>query len=159
VETLESVFRDYGMNIIPAREKLASFNKVENTYLAVFMLLGTLGVILGTVGLGVVLISNMIERKHELSVYIALGYNRKYILKLVMAEYLMIFLAGTGLGVVSALCGIFPSLLSPACQAPGLLALLPVPVLLLNGMLWVWLSARAVMTSLRKEGLSKGLAI
>ncbi len=157
--TLEPVFRDYGMNIMPAQDKLASFNKVENTYLAVFMLLGTLGVILGTVGLGVVLISNMIERKHELAIYIALGYSRKYILRLVMAEYLMIFLAGTGLGVVSALCGILPSLLSPAWQAPGLVSLLPVIVLLLNGLLWVWLPASAVIASLRKEGLSKGLAI
>ncbi|MCX6283662.1 MAG: FtsX-like permease family protein [Bacteroidetes bacterium] len=158
-KTLETVFRDYGMNTMPASEKLASFNAVENTYLAVFMLLGTLGVILGTVGLGVVLISNMIGRKQELALYIALGFSRNYILKLVMAEHLMILLAGTCLGMVSALCGILPSMLSPACQAPGLLSLLPIPVFLLNGILWVWLPAKAVMTSLRKEGLSKGLAI
>ncbi|NQV02893.1 MAG: ABC transporter permease, partial [Bacteroidia bacterium] len=45
---LEQLFVDYGLMAVPASERLADFNSVENTYLSVFMLLGALGVLIGT---------------------------------------------------------------------------------------------------------------
>ncbi|MCX6287157.1 MAG: ABC transporter permease [Bacteroidetes bacterium] len=158
-EALESAFRDYGISVMPAPVKLASFNAVENTYLSVFMLLGGLGMIIGTFGLGLVLLRNMLERKNELMLYIALGYKRKYILKLVFAEHLMILLAGTCLGIISAFTGILPSLLSPAYKTPGLFLTLLGSVFLLNGILWVWLPAKAILGNWRNDTLFKGLAI
>ena len=157
-ETMESDLRDYGMNVTPTSEKLASFNAVENTYLSVFMLLGGLGVIMGIFGLGLALFRNMLERKNELALYTVLGYKQNYILKLIIAEYMGILFAGTCLGILSASAGILPSLLSPAYHFPGLVLLL-LPVFLLNGVLWVWLSARAVLRRFRYDDLSKGLAM
>ncbi|MCX6280531.1 MAG: FtsX-like permease family protein [Bacteroidetes bacterium] len=156
---LEKGFRDYGISMVPAGEKLASFNAVENTYLSVFLLLGALGLLMGTLALGLVLLRNMLERKQELAIYLALGFNRRYILKLVMTEYLIILFAGVCLGMVSAMTGILPSLLSPASHSPVLLLLLPAPAFLLNGLFWVWLSAKAALRRLRSDGLSKGLAM
>jgi len=157
-EILESEFRDYGMDVTKTSEKLASFNAVENTYLSVFMLLGGLGVIMGIFGLGLVLLRNMLERKNELALYTAIGFTHHAILKLIIAEYTGILFAGTFLGVLSASAGILPSLLSPAYHVPAPVILL-LPVFLLNGILWVWLPARAVLRRFHSEDLSKGMAI
>ena len=66
-ERLEYLFQDYGMMVTSAPERLAQFNSVENTYLSVFMMLGGLGVIIGTIGLGIVLLQSLAERKREIA--------------------------------------------------------------------------------------------
>ena len=157
--TLESVFRDYGMNLTPAPARLAAFNAVENTYLSVFMILGALGVLLGTIGLGLVLLRNMLERKNELAVYFALGFRRSYILRLIMGEYILVLTAGIILGLLSATAGIMPAMASPSSQLNGLFLFISASLILLNGLFWVWLSANALLRRLRSDSLSKGLAM
>ena len=157
--SMESVFADYGMTAVTTSARLAAFNSVENTYLSVFMLLGALGILIGTLGLGLVLLRNMMERRNELALYLALGYTRRQIMKLVMAEYLMMLLSGTFLGMISAAAGILPSLLTPAFQVPWLFLLLAGSGFILNGILWVWLPARYVIANLRSDSLSKGMAL
>ena len=46
-------------------EKLAELQKVENTYLSIFQGLGGLGMLIGTCGLGLVVVRNLVERGHE----------------------------------------------------------------------------------------------
>jgi len=46
--------KDLGMDLMPSAQRLAEFGAVENTYLSIFQLLGGLGLILGSVGLGLV---------------------------------------------------------------------------------------------------------
>ncbi len=142
---LESVFVDYGMNVTTCSSRLSSFNAVENTYLSVFMILGGLGVILGTLGLGLVLLRNMLERKNELVLYTALGFPLRKIFTLLIAEYLLILLSGMLLGMISAVAGILPSVLSPAYQLPGIFLILMGSAFLINGVFWVWLAAKAAL--------------
>lgn len=142
---LESVFMDYGMNVTLCSSRLASFNAVENTYLSVFMILGGLGVILGTLGLGLVLLRNMLERKNELVLYTALGFPRRKIFSLLITEYLLMLFTGMFLGMISAAAGILPSILSPAYQAPWVFLMLMGLGFLINGILWVWLAAKAAL--------------
>ena len=47
--------------------RLAAFQEVQNTYLSIFQLLGGLGLLLGTVGLGMVVLRNALERRSELA--------------------------------------------------------------------------------------------
>jgi len=141
---LEELFRDFGMMVKSTSERLASFNAVENTYLSVFMILGSLGVIIGTFGLGIILLRNLLERKRELAIYQALGFTRKFILRLIMGEYFFILLAGTGLGIISALIGMLPSLISPAFHLPGIFLLLIILAVLCSGFLWIWVTAMVV---------------
>jgi len=157
--TFESVFRDYGMTVTPSSARLAAFNAVENTYLSVFTLLGGLGVLLGTIGLGLVLLRNMLERKNELAVYSALGFSRSLIFRLIICEYILIMAAGIALGLLAAMAGMLPSALSPSSQLNGLFLLISGSVILLNGIFWIWVSARAVLSRLRSDSLSKGLAM
>ena len=53
-QLLEQSLSDYGFDVTPASDRLASFHRVENTYLSTFQTLGSLGLILGTTGLAAV---------------------------------------------------------------------------------------------------------
>lgn len=155
-ERLSYLFQDYGMTVTPASERLAQFNTVENTYLSVFMLLGGLGIILGTIGLGIVLLRNMAERKQEIALYKALGFSYSYIMKLLFSENLFILLTGLGIGIIAAFAGILPSFFSQAFQLPSTYLLFILMVIFLNGLAWIYfpikLSLRkTLLQSLRNE--------
>ena len=153
---LEELFRDYGMMITPAVVRLAAFHEVENTYLMVFMMLGGLGVIIGTFGLGILLLRNIRQRKQEFALYLVLGFSKKYILGVIMTEHIFMLLAGLLLGLVSAAAAIVPSFLSPGNNAPVVFISGLVLLILLNGLLWIWLPARQalrhkILSGLREE--------
>jgi len=154
---LESVFRDYGMTLTTASARLSAFNSVENTYLSVFTLLGGLGILLGTIGLGLVLLRNMLERKNELAVYSALGFSRSLIFRLIISEYILIMACGIALGLLAAMAGLLPATLSPSSQLSGSFFLLSGLLVLLNGLFWIWVSARAIIGRLRGGSLSKAM--
>jgi len=150
------LFQDYGMVITPASERLAQFNSVESTYLSVFMLLSGLGLIIGTIGLGVVLLRNLGERKQEIAIYQAIGFKQSYILKLILTENLYILLAGMGIGIIAAFAGILPSFLSPAFQFPVTYLSAIILLIFLNGFMWIYFPIQTVMRknliqTLRKE--------
>ena len=73
--TLEDRLADYGLDVVPTSERLASFHRVENTYLSTFQMLGSLGLLLGTLGMAAVLLRNVLERRRELALLRAVGYN------------------------------------------------------------------------------------
>src|SRR5262249_32531088 len=64
---VEDELSEFGFDVVSASEKLASFHKVENTYISTFQALGGLGLVLGTIGLGAVLLRNVLERRRELA--------------------------------------------------------------------------------------------
>ena len=153
---LEMLMRDYGMMTLPAGEKLVSFNAVENTYLMVFMMLGGLGMIIGTIGLGIILWRNIRERQRELALLQAIGYPKNRILRRLFNEYLRILLAGTGAGLITGLLAILPNLLSPGYHLPVLLIGAILLLILLSGLAWIWFPARAalkkdILPGLREE--------
>ena len=142
---LEYLFQDFGMVVTPASERLAQFNSVENTYLSVFMLLGGLGMIIGTIGLGIVLLRNLTDRKREIALYQAIGFKHSYILKLILAENLFILLTGTGIGVVAAFAGILPSFFSQAFHFPGAFIIILMLLILINGFAWIFFPTRSTL--------------
>ncbi|MEI7896236.1 MAG: FtsX-like permease family protein, partial [bacterium] len=145
-QTFETLFRDYGMTAIPASERLASFNAVENTYLSVFMLLGGMGVIIGTVGLGIVLVANIARRRREFALYGALGFSKKFIFRLILAEHLVVLLAGLFLGTFSACAGIIPMLYGPKNNVPWIFITGILLAVLANGFLWIYFPARKIIS-------------
>ncbi|MEI6456977.1 MAG: FtsX-like permease family protein, partial [bacterium] len=139
---LENLFRDHGMMAFPASQRLAAFNAVENTYLSIFMLLGGLGILVGTIGLSVVLLRNLYERRSEIAIYKAIGFSGKKILRIVITEYLHLLLAGAVAGVVPALLAILPSMLSPSFTAMGGMLVIITLLILVNGSLWIFFLAK-----------------
>jgi len=154
-ERLEYLFQDYGMVATPASERLAEFNSVTNTYLSVFMMLGGLGIIIGTIGLGIVLLRNLEERKSETALYQGIGFTHSYISKLIFTENLFILLSGIGIGLLAAFTGIMPSFFSPAFQLPVSFILVIIILILLNGFVWIYFPVRAALNKNLNEALRK----
>ena len=138
-DRIEYLFQDYGIMVTPASERLAQFNSVENTYLSVFMLLGGLGVILGTFGLGIVVMRNIMERQAEMALYLAVGFNRSYVLRLLATEYSFILLAGIFIGTFAAFTGLIPSIINSTAPMPWSYICAILMMILASGLLWIFL--------------------
>ena len=66
-ERLGRLMQDRGLDLVSAAGRLAEFNRVENTYLSIFLILGSLGLIFGSLGLGIVVRRTVRERQGELA--------------------------------------------------------------------------------------------
>jgi ABC-type antimicrobial peptide transport system permease subunit len=113
---LENALSDYGFAVQPTETRLARFHKVENTYLFTFRSLGALGLVLGTVGLGAILLRNVLERLRELALLRAVGYRPRHLAAMVLAENLLLLLLGLATGTVCALLAIAPEVSSRGGQ-------------------------------------------
>ena len=105
--------RDFGWDMQLAAVRLVEFNSITNTYLSIFLVMGALGLLLGTFGLLVVLSRSIMERKQEIALLKAVGYGRETIRKLVVREYVILLLMGIGTGFLTAVIATLPSMLSP----------------------------------------------
>ena len=117
---LEDRLVDFGLDVVSAGEQLAAFHRVENTYLATFQTLGGLGLILGTFGLGAVLLRNVFERNRELALLRAVGYNAGHLSLMVLAENAFLLFSGVIAGTVCALVAIAPAWLERGGGLPFL---------------------------------------
>lgn len=143
-QLLESRLAPFGFDVTLSRDRLLAYNAVEHTYLSTFQALGGLGLLLGTVGLGLVLIRNIIERRGELATLRAFGYRRSTLAKLVLAENAFLLVTGMLIGSGSALAAIAPRL--TVVQVPWTSLLGTLAIVLVVGMLS---SAAAVRGALR----------
>jgi hypothetical protein len=107
---LESKLGPFGFDTTTARDKLAGYQVVEHTYLSTFQLLGGLGLLLGTLGLGLVLIRNLIERRGELATLRAFGFRRARLAWLVLAENAFLLIVGMLTGSIAAIVAVLPRL-------------------------------------------------
>ncbi|MBR58234.1 MAG: hypothetical protein CMH54_09455 [Myxococcales bacterium] len=115
---LREALTDYGFHLVPAWQRLARFMEVENTYLSIFSLLGTLGMVLGIFGVGVLLLYNVIERRGELAVLVAIGFRRREIGRLLVFEHLLLVVFGILVGVGSATFALYPVLVAGQNAVP-----------------------------------------
>jgi ABC-type lipoprotein release transport system permease subunit len=128
---LEDRLSDFGLDVIDTHERWASYHQVENTYLATFQALGSLGLLLGTVGLGAVLARNVLERRREIGLLTAVGYAPANVRNMVLSEGLALVLGGLAIGAGCAAIAILPALRDRAQSLPlGSLATLLVGVVL-----------------------------
>ncbi len=127
---LEDRLSDYGLDVFGTQDRWASYHQVENTYLATFQALGSLGLLLGTIGLGAVLARNVLERRRELGLLAAVGYAPSNIRNMVLSEGMALVLGGLLIGTSCAVVAIAPALRDRAQSLPlGSLASLLIGVL------------------------------
>jgi ABC-type antimicrobial peptide transport system permease subunit len=82
-------------------------------------MLGGLGLLLGTIGLGAVLLRNVLERRRELALLRALGYRRAHFLAMTVAENALLLGGGLLAGAVCALLAMAPALMEQSGRGPG----------------------------------------
>jgi ABC-type antimicrobial peptide transport system permease subunit len=116
---LENRLGDYGLDAVPAAERLARYFRVENTYLSMFQALGGLGLLLGTVGLGAVLLRNALERRQELALLRAVGYRQRHLSLMVLSENALLLALGLGTGTACALIAIAPAVVERGGSFPA----------------------------------------
>lgn len=105
---LERDLSAFGFDVETTAAILRTYRTVTNTYLSTFELLGWIGLLLGTLGLGAVLARNVEERRGELALLRAVGYSRAAIGLLVFAETVGLLLAGLVAGGAASLVSLLP---------------------------------------------------
>lgn len=153
---LEERLSDFGFDVVPTAERLANFHRVENTYLSTFQMLGGLGLLLGTLGMAAVLLRNVLERRRELALLRAVGYNSSHFTLMVVAENALLLFCGLVTGSVCALLAIAPVLISRHAQLPGIWLGLLLLAVLISGLtasiIATWAALRApLLPALRAE--------
>ncbi len=138
---LTSGLKDFGLVLTPAPERLAAFSAVENTYLSIFTVLGGLGLIVGCIGLGLIVLRNMLERRGELAMLRAVGFSRRTLQRMVLYEHWGLVLSGLVCGVVAAAIAVIPAMQSPGGQVPYASLVLTIVAIGVSGGLWVWMAA------------------
>ncbi len=111
-QLLERSLADFGFDVGRTSERIAAYSAVQNTYLSTFQTLGGLGLVLGTVGLAVVLLRNVWERRSELALMRALGFSSIALGWVVMAENVLLVSVGLACGLIPALLAISPHIVS-----------------------------------------------
>ncbi|MEE3372459.1 MAG: FtsX-like permease family protein [Planctomycetota bacterium] len=108
---LEDALSDQGFDARASREVLDSLLAVQNTYLSTFQSLGALGLLLGTFGLSTVQLRNVLERRAELALLRASGFQHRRVGRMVLWENLFLLLGGLGLGILAAFYAVMPHIL------------------------------------------------
>ncbi|MCH2384418.1 MAG: FtsX-like permease family protein [Pedosphaera sp.] len=149
---LSVALENHGFEWVSATRRLGELNAVQNTYLNTFQVLGGLGLLLGSLGLGVVVMRNVQERKSELALLRAIGFEKRAIKRLVLTEYLGLLIGGLLIGTVAAGLAVLPTMLSPTTDVPyALLGATLGSVLLLAG-LWTWIATNLSLRGNLLEG-------
>jgi ABC-type antimicrobial peptide transport system permease subunit len=141
---LESQLQDFGMDVQSTAERLASYHRVENTFLTTFQALGALGLVLGTLGLGTVLLRNVLERRRELALLQATGYRRAHLVRMVLAESGFLLACGLVLGVACATIAVAPAYATRAQAFPIVPTLGLLAAVLAAGLLSTIMATRVV---------------
>lgn len=146
-EELNMAFKDNGWSMMHTADRLAMFKSVENTYLSIFLILGILGMIIGSIGVAVILARSIQERKKELSLLIAIGYSKKQLITMLIRELYGLQLFALLAGFLSALISILPSLQNVQ-NVPVQFLMLLVLILLVNGFVWMYFISRSQIRKL-----------
>ena len=139
---LSRAMQDVGLELTPTVTRLNQFNAVQNTYLGTFQILGGLGLLLGSVGLGIVVLRNVLERRGELAVMMAVGFRKATLQQLLLMENGALLLAGLALGIIAAAVAVLPALLSANGELPVLSLAITLGAVLVNGAAWTWAATR-----------------
>lgn len=125
-EALRRALGDLGLQVKTTAEVLAEFSQVQNTYLAMFLALGGMGLLLGTVGIVTVIMRSVLERRRELALMSATGFSGPQLARLLLLEHGGLLVAGLAVGTGAALVAVAPQLrqAQAAVNWPALLAML-----------------------------------
>jgi len=137
---LGRALRDVGLELTPTTRRLAAFNAVQNTYLNTFQVLGGLGLLLGSAGLGVVVLRNVLERRAEFGLLQAVGWRRRSLQWLVLSEHGGLLWLGLGAGLIAALAAILPVLLAPGAEMHMRAFAATLIGVFASGLIWTWLA-------------------
>jgi ABC-type antimicrobial peptide transport system permease subunit len=150
---LSRALQDVGLELTPASRRLAQFNAVQNTYLGTFQVLGGLGLLIGSAGLGVVVLRNVLERRSEFALLQAVGFRRGALRRLVLSEHVALLGLGLLTGLVAALIAVLPAWGSPGASLPLRSLAITLAAVLVSGLVWTGLATAVALRGRLLEAL------
>ena len=108
----EEGWSEAGLSLARSEDVLKQMLAVQNTYLGAFQVLGAIGLLLGTIGLGVAQLRSAIERRGELATMRAIGFTKTRLIWLLTLENAWQLFRGIGIGVGSAALATLPAILN-----------------------------------------------
>jgi hypothetical protein len=153
-EILTRSLSSYGFEVRSTSDRLAGFHEVQNTYIRIFMVLGAMGLVLGTVGAGLVVLLNVLDRMGELAMMRACGFEKRKLCWMLFLEHAGLLTAGLFLGVISAMVAAGPQLGRPE-ELPWKMIGGLIAAMWVSGLVWVLIAAMAAMRGDLLEPLRK----
>ena len=142
---MSRALQDVGLELTPTTRRLAAFNAVQNTYLNTFQILGGLGLLLGSAGLGVVVLRNVLERRSELGLLQAVGFRRRSLHWLVLSEHGGLLALGLAVGITAAVAAVLPALLAPGAENHYVALIATLAGVFVSGLAWTWVATRLAL--------------
>lgn len=105
---LAAAWADAAVSVQLAGDRLRSLYAVQNTFLAGFQALGTLGLFVGTLGVAAVQMQGVFERLGALAVLRAVGFSLARVRWLIVLETIMIVAGGVAAGATAAVAVLLP---------------------------------------------------
>jgi putative ABC transport system permease protein len=100
---IERTFVEYGMITVVVKDLVEEFMSMSSSIMQLMEVFLGIGLIVGITGLGIITIRNIAERRQEIGVMRAIGYQRNMVLSTFMIETSFISLLGILLGLVLGL--------------------------------------------------------
>lgn len=144
-KTLESTLAADGFDVVEVNDQLAGFLAVQNTYLSTFQSLGALGLLLGTVGLAVVQLRSVLERRGELALMRAAGFRPRRLVEMVVLENGVLLVGGLAVGLVAAAVALIPQWMPEEASVPWLTLTGLLGTIAVVGILTGWLATRSAL--------------
>lgn len=142
VAELSRALDSHAFFLTTAAARLNLFNEVQNTYLMIFFALGTLGLMIASLGLLLVMQQSLLERQHELKVMRHMGYSRVQLSLLLFMENALLVSAGTLACLFALSAAIIPLYTRGLVQPPYLLMALSVGLIVSLSLLLIYGAAR-----------------
>jgi ABC-type lipoprotein release transport system permease subunit len=141
-----AAWADAGVTLEPASERLRGLQAVQNTFLAGFQALGTLGLLLGTAGVAAVQVQGVVERLGGLAVLRAVGFTLLLVRSLLALETLVAVGLGIIAGTLAGGAAVWPALAGGTARLPLAWIIASGGLTLASAILAGWLaSARTVI--------------
>jgi putative ABC transport system permease protein len=96
---LESDLSALGMNVLVFEDLIAEYNAAIDQMFSMFALFMALGLVVGVASLGVLAVRSVIERRTEIGIMRAIGYQRKQIMAVFSTEMLFVTIMGILIGL------------------------------------------------------------
>ena len=142
---LATALQDEGADVASTVERLAAFNTVQNTYLAIFQALGGLGLLLGSVAMAAVVARNVLERRGELALMRAVGFQRGRVRRMILLEHWGLLAGGLTCGTLASAVAVGPALLVSGVAVPWGMLAATLAAIALSGIGWIALAAAIAM--------------
>ncbi len=103
IHELERSLAGYGFDAYSVESVVIENILVENTYISIFQVILVFGLMIGTLGFGIVTSRNVLERGRETGVLRAIGFSKSTILKALFLENSYVILCAIAIGTSSGI--------------------------------------------------------